>query len=971
MIEPIRPAAFRILGTLEVRAGDGETWTGVGAPKQRALLAALLLRAGQTVATGRLIDEVWGDGDKVPGRAANLISVYMHHLRRLIGDADGSVLVTRSPGYRAELAPGALDAQRFAELTAAGRRELAAGNPVQAATLLAGALALWRGRALADVPSSALVSAEAARLEEARLEAQTLRIEADVRCGRGAEVVGELRRLLADDPLREELWALLLEALHGAGLSAAALTEYARAREIIADELGVDPGARLQQVYASILNADAAVPAARPGAAPSPDGERTAPGADQAATAEQPAGPAPDQVPAPAQLPADIADFTGRSGQVEQLCALLAGAGREGNPEAVPVVVVVGTGGLGKSTLAVHAAHLLAAQFPDGQLHVNLLGATQPVSPAEVLARFLRDLGVDPAHMPAGEEERATAFRTRLAGRRVLVVLDDARDAAQVRPLLPGSATCAVLITSRSRLPELVGTRIMDLEVLPPAEARILFARVAGEERAAAEPAATDRVLAACAGLPLAIRIAGARLAARGGWNVHYLAGRLADERRRLDELRAGNLAVRASFEVSFASLASAATPGGVDPAHAFRLLGTWTGPSIPLAAAAALLGVDEADAADALEVLVDAHLLDEPEPDQFRFHDLLRVYAADRARAQEPEEERQAAVIRILSWYLHTMEAAAKIISPRHARVPLEPLPPEVRPLEFGSLEDALDWCERQRAGLTAAPRLASESGLHKLAWRLAAAAMSFYYRHSHWTDWVAAHEVGLASARETGDARAEAWMLNNLGMAYGQQGLEQSVGCFEQALALYRELNDSPGETRAANNVANAYFELRRLEEALAAAQRSLETQRRLGNRYGEGIALNLMGCASRELGRPELAAEHLQMALVIFGELGDPLAEADSLSDLGETFLHMARVDDAVARLRDSLRIWRSTGNRHGEATALYRLGIALDRAGDSGQARDVLGQAAELFETLGDQAQADRVRLALARHARRAG
>jgi DNA-binding SARP family transcriptional activator len=960
VIKPIRPAVFRILGTLEVRAGDG--YDGVRAPKQRALLAALLLQPGQTVSSDRLIGELWGD--EAPARAPNLVSVYIHHLRKLIGDADGKVLVTRSPGYRAVLPPGALDADQFAELTAAGRRDLAAGDPERAAAVLTEALSLWRGPALADVPPTALVSAETAQLDGARIEAQTLRIEADLECGRGAEVVGELRRLLADDPLREELWALLLRALHGAGLSAAALAEYARAREIIADELGVEPGPRLQQAYTAILTADAAPPATRAELAPGPGSERAVPGADHTAPAEQSAGPAP------AQLPADIADFTGRSAQVDELCGLLAAGGREGNPEAVPVVLVVGSGGLGKTTLGVHAAHLLAGQFPDGQLYASLLGATQPADPAEVLARFLRGLGVDPAHIPVGEEERAAQYRTLLAGRRVLVVLDDARDAAQVRPLLPGSASCAVLITSRSRLPELVGSRVMDLEVLPPAEARTLFARVAGQARTGAEPAATDQVLAACAGLPLAIRIAGARLAARGGWNVRYLAGRLADERRRLDELRTGNLAVRASFEVSFSSLAAAAGPDGVDPARAFRLLGLWTGPSIPLPAAAALLGVPEPDAAGALEVLVDAHLLDEPVPDHYRFHDLLRVYAADRARAQESEQDQQAAISRVLTWYLHTAETAARIMAPQQARVPLGPVPPEVRPLDFGSLEEALDWCEAQRLGLVAAVRQAGGAGLHELAWKLPAAAMNFLYRRSHWADWAATHEIGLASARALGDRQAEARMLNNLGMAYGVRRLKESVTCFERALALYRELGDPQGEGRAANNVANACFDLGRFSEALEAGQRSLVIQRRAGNRYSEGVALNILGCACRELGRYPLAIDQLIQALAIFREIGDPLAEADSLSDLGEVHLRLDRLDEALACLRESLGIWRANGDQYGEAATLHRLGMALQRAGDLGQAAEMLSEALRMFDRLGDQAQAGQVRTALDVIARRA-
>ncbi len=961
MIERAVPVRLRILGPLEVRATA--EWAGISAPKQRSLLAALLLHSGQPVSTERLIDEIWGE--QAPARAANLVSVYVHHLRRVIGDA--GVLVTRSPGYQLTFEAGALDAQRFEELAAAGRRQLDAGDASDAAGLLTEALGLWRGPALADVPPSALVSAEADRLAEYRVEMQVLRMEADRRCGRAATVVTEARRLLADHPLREELWSLLMRALHDTGRPAAALEAYAQARAAIADELGVDPGPELQQLYAGILSADAA---GRAPAGAGPPAEKQRAGAAGPPSAAAAPVPGPGHGPAPAQLPADIADFTGRAGQVQQVCRLLTAAGREGNPEAVPIGLVVGSGGLGKTTLAVHAAHLLAAEFPDGQLHVNLLGATQPADPAEVLARFLRDLGMDPAHIPSAEEELAAAFRTRLAGRRVLVVLDDARDAAQVRPLLPGSGSCAVIITSRGRLPELVGARLLDLEVLPAEEARVLFARVAGEERTAAEPADTDRVLAACAGLPLAIRIAGARLAARGGWNVHYLAGRLSDERRRLDELRAGNLAVRASFEVSFASLA-ATEPDGVDPARAFRLLGVWTGPSIALPAAAALLGTGEVDAAVALEVLVDAHLLDEPEPARYRFHDLLRVYAADRARAQESEQDRRDAALRVLTWYLHTTEATARIISPQHARVPLGPLPDGVVPLEFSSLDEALDWCEAQRAGIVAATRLAAGYGLHELAWQLPAAAMSYFYRRSHWADWVTTHEIGLASACALGDRRAEAWMLNNLGMACGIQRLEESVTYFEQALMLHRELGDERGETRAANNVAKALFDLRRFPEALESAERSLVIQQRTGNRYGEGIAIGMLGAACSELGRYQPAVDHLQQALAIFREVGDPLVEADALSDLGEAFVQLGRIDDALASLRESLGIWRSIGNRYGEAATLHRLGSAMYRSGSPQQASSVLSEALSLFESLGDQAQADQVRAAMAAMGRQAG
>jgi transcriptional regulator with XRE-family HTH domain len=329
--------------------------------------------------------------------------------------------------------------------------------------------------------------------------------------------------------------------------------------------------------------------------------------------------------PRPAQLPVDISDFTGRSERAEELCALLAGNSDAGRG-AASLVVVTGGGGLGKTTLAVHAAHLVADQFPDGQLYANLHGTTWPTDPTDVLARFLRDLGAEGSHLPTGEEELAARYRTRLAGRRTLIVLDDAQDARQVEPLLPGSSSCAVLVTTRNHMPDLARAGMIDLASLSKKEAHALFMRIVGPLRVTAEPDATEQVLTVCAGLPLAVRIVGARLAARGGWTVRALADRLSDESRRLDELRTGNLAVGASFEVSYTSLPTPATPRGVSAAHAFRLLGLWNGPSISLPAAAALLGEPDTQVAPALEVMVDAHLLESPSPDTYRFHDLIRV---------------------------------------------------------------------------------------------------------------------------------------------------------------------------------------------------------------------------------------------------------------------------------------------------------------------------------------------------------
>jgi DNA-binding SARP family transcriptional activator len=939
-------ARFRILGPLEFRSG--ETWSGIGAPKWRALFAALLLGHGRVVSTERLIDELWGD--EPPAKPSNLVATYVHRLRGLIGDPDGRVLVTRAPGYQVVAGPDELDAARFARLVTAGRKALAGRDAARAVELLTEALDLFRGPPLADVPPSDLVTTEAGRLEESRVAALGLRIEAEIESGNAAGAVGELLRLTADHPLREELWALLMRALLAAGRQAEALEAYERARKVIGDELGVDPGPNLRQLHQEILEADAR-PAPR---AARPAGPQVSP---------EP-GPAPriaigtPQAPAvPSQLPADIPDFTGRTEQVEYLCDLFSGVpdGHAGTG-AVVVSLVAGAGGLGKTTLAVHVAHRLRTRFPDGQLYVNLRGASdQPATPSEVLARFLRELAVDEAQLPASEDERVALYRTRLAGRRILVVLDDARDAAQARPLVPGCVSCGVLITSRNLLPDLVGGRLVDLDVLDHDEARAMLAKIVGADRLDAEPDATDQVLAACAGLPLAIRIAGVRLAARTGWTIQALAGKLADERRRIDEFKAGDLAVRTCFQVSFGSL-PAAGPGRPDPVRAFRLLGLWHGPTISLPAASALLAEPEDRVADSLEMLVDAHLLQSLAAERYRLHDLLRVYAAEKAEAEETQQDRDAAVLRILTWYLHTAAGAGRVISPQHAPVPLGDGHLTRPPLAFASLEQALDWCETERADLVAAASQAASCSLHELAWKLPAAAMSFFYRRSHWADWVATHEDGLASARILGDRLAEAWMLNNLGMVFGLQRKEQTVGCFEEALAIYREIGDQPGQARAANNVAQACLRLRRFPEALEAARRSLTVQQQAGDRYGEGIALGNLGDACRELGRFDEAVDHLEQALVIFRELGDQHSEADSLSDLGDAYLTMGRLDDSLSCLRASLAIWRANGERHGQAATLNRLGLAQKRAGRPKEARELLSEAHLILAELGDLGQA---------------
>ena len=948
---------FRLLGPLEIRAG--EDWLGIGAPKWRSVLAVLLINSGQIVPADVLINEVWGDAP--PAKAGNLISIYVLRLRRLLGDTDSTLLVTRAPGYLLRLAPDDTDAQAFEALVREGRRAYAAGDPERAAALLAEALALWHGSPLADVPATTLVETEAERLAELRLDAAELRIKAELACGSHAQVIPELRRLLADHALRENLWLLLMQALDGAGRHAEALEAYGQARSVLAEELGVDPGAELRQYYADLLAKDEAL--SRDAA----DAPGSISAGMVAASSPQPVPAAagarvPRTVPAPAQLPADVADFTGREDEVKHLCDLLASGGMDADPGAVRIALVAGSGGLGKTSLAVHAAHRVRGSFPDGQLYVDLLGATpQPLPPADVLARFLRDLGVDGRDIPADGDERAARYRTVLAGRRMLILLDNARDAAQVRPLLPGSASCAVLITTRGRMPDLASTRLVDLNVLDDDEALTLFTRVVGDERAAAEPEATAELLLACAGLPLAIRICAARLATRSGWTIGAMARRLRDEHRRLDELRVGDMAVRASFEVSFTSLPASDQPDGIAPADAFRMLGLWQGPSISSAAAAALFGTPEYLAEDALEILVDAHLLESTSLDRYKFHDLLRVYSSERAVADLSGPDRDAAIGRLLRWYMRTADAAAAAASSSYRyTMPLEVSDGDVPSLTFADAEEALAWYDDERVNLLSATRQASASGRDDIAWRLPAPLFLVFNSRGNWADCIATHRIALQSARQAGNRQGEAWILNNLGNALGVSRDPEGVGHLEQSLAIRHEIGDLRGEAQAANNLADAHQRLGRTDEALGLYRRALDLDRRAGDRYGESIALVNLGSALLDLDRAEEAIDYLLQARRSFAEVNFEDGVGYVLHTLGRSYLSLGRDADALDSLRAALATHRATGNRRRQAATLKFLGTAQSRAGLTAEARESWAQAAAIFDDLGDSDQAAEIR-----------
>lgn len=1008
---------FRILGPLEVLSPDG--WTAIGAPKWRSLLACLLVRPSQLVPTDLLIDELWGESP--PKRANNLVSIYVHRLRKVIGDSEGRVLVYRAPGYLLRLSPGDLDLQEFESQVRDGRNALVSGELKTAAILLSDALALWRGPLLADVPPSPLLASQADRATELWLAATELRIEADLACDRAAQVVAELRGLVQEHPMRERLWLLLMRALEDAGRRAEALEAFVHAREVIVSELGVDPGADLQRFHQELLAADATsavAPPVKPRRASPQAGRETTkdaardPGpavavdleaarargaeavsAPGAATEGEPsrdesagtiaigtfaesslapaAAPADTTVPAPAaakarpaQLPTDIGDFTGRETHVEHLCALLLVGNAANSPGAVRIAVVNGAAGLGKTTLAVHAAHQVRTHFPDGQLYVDLLGASpQPASPGEVLARFLRDLGIEGDKVPARDDERAALYRTTLTGRRVLILLDNAKDAAQIRPLLPGSSSCAVLVTTRNRTSDLASTRFLDLDVLEDAEALALFSRVVGEERAEAEPDATAEVLVACAGLPLAVRICAARLAARRGWKIATLAGRLRDQHRRLDELKTGDLAVRASFQVSYESLRAASR--GVDPARAFRLLGLWQGTSISLPAAAALIGGSDDDVADALEALVDVNLLESPAPDRYRFHDLLRVYATERAETEESQATQREAVTRLLRWYLDSAEAAADTVSPGRYRVPREAGAPGAPFLGFVNQEAVSSWYGDERANIVSAARQAAAAGLHDIAWRMPPTLFPVFSRWGNWADCVTTNRIGLESARTAGDRAGEAWVLNQLGFALARLHDEDAFGCLERALTIRRELGDTRGEAQAAIGLAEGYLQMHGPgDDALRCMRLAVDLLEPTDEISMRAVALNNLGEVHRGLGDLDAAIECYIQACDISQKMGGGHAAGHALHNLGEIYQLKHRFDDAVASFEEALRQHRAAGHLSGEALTLKGLGEAHAASGDVRKARASLSEALRIYRQIGRETEAEETAATLA-------
>jgi tetratricopeptide (TPR) repeat protein len=664
-----------------------------------------------------------------------------------------------------------------------------------------------------------------------------------------------------------------------------------------------------------------------------------------------------------AQLPHDVAGFTGRADELEQLRALFAGGGRAG--ATVVISAIDGVAGIGKTALAVHVAHQLAGRFADAQLYVDLRGfdpRQSPLQPGAALSHLLRGLGVDPRRVPSDLDDQVGMYRSLLAGRRALVVLDNAATAEQVRPLLPGGSDCAVLVTSRNRLSGLVvrdGARRLALDLLPEADAVALLAGILGAERVAAEPAAAVELARLCGRLPLALRIAADRAAAGPRRALADLVAALDVERDRLDLLATPDAdqttAVRAVFSWSYHALPAAA-------ARAFRLLGLHAGPDIEARAAAALLGADVPRAQALLDALATAHLIEEHRPGRYRLHDLVRLYAAEQAAAEEPEPDRAAAVARLLHWYLHTAAATDGLLSPQRRAVPLGRPAPGAAPLAFTAPAQAADWCEAELPNLIAAVEQASQAGQHATAWKLPIALSGYFSLRKHWSDWIATHQAGLA-AEHARDPHGQACILIGLGLAHFElRRFDEALDCHQRALDRWAEVGDIWGQGITLMNLGNDCTVLRRLDEALDHYQNALALAREINDRRLECIVLNNLGEAYRELGRHTEALDHQQKALALFREIGDPRNQGHALNGLGQTCHNMGRTADAIDHFRQALTVRREIGDQWGQAESLAGLATAMLDAGQPDAARQSWQAALAIFADLGDP-QADEIRAQL--------
>ncbi|PWU46126.1 transcriptional regulator [Micromonospora globispora] len=903
---------FGILGSL--RVGGGESTVTAG--RDRIVLATLLLRAGRVVPIEELVDAVWEENPPATARAQLQICVSRLRQRLALLGLPPEIIVTDPVGYGIRVAPADLDAEVFARAVDAGRAAVDAGQPTEARRHYRAALALWRGPALSGIRSRS-VRRRAQSLDEQRLAALEECVDVELRLRRAADLIDELTEAVERDPLRERLRGQLMLALSAVGRQADALAVYREGRRIYADELGIEPGTALQELHQRVLAGDLAL-----------------------------TGPAERTYNPIRALPRAISDFTGRQETVARLV-------KEIEEEGARVQLVDGMAGSGKTTLAVHLATALGGRYPDAQLFIDLHGhsARTPLTPAAAVATLLRQLGVPAERVPLDPDDRLAMWRTELAHRRALVVLDNAADAAQVTPLLPNGPGCLVLITSRRRLVGLDEGRPSSLPVLDPDEAIELLGRVAGAARVAAEPEAAAEVARLCGYLPLAIRLAGARLAHRPRWRIADLAERLTSGRDRLAELSAGERSVGQAFALSYAQVSPAAQ-------RLFRLLGLHPGGRVDNRVAAVLADLPLTEAQDLLDELVDANLIEEGEPGRYRLHDLIGEYARTLAAEQQAGEGRPA-LERLLDYHLQVAAAIARSLQMAGSPT-LFPLPPPSRPdLVASAVGLGRAWFDENRAALTALVRVAETEGFLRHCWQLARACWEANFDGGHLDELIETHTVGLRAAETLGDDEAVAMTLNYLASGYYRQArFAEAIGQMEVALTLYRRLGRWREVRNILGNLASAYTTHGDYRRAFERFEASAALARKENETGPMANLLNNLTIALTWSGRYEEALRTARNHLLLARETGEPRHLGNALGHVGMVRHRMGHPGPARRLLAAALRLKRRAGNRFGEGEVLNEIG-ELDR--ESGRpdlaaarhraalvamsdARDLIGQCA---------------------------
>lgn len=916
---------FRLLGPVEVVIDDQPVV--IAASRQQITLALLLLGAGHVVSTDRIVDALWGE--KPPRTARSQVQITISALRRLLGEC---VIVTQAPGYLLKVPDECIDLACFEELTASAARAMTEQRLPDAVKDLRTALAVWRGPALEGMQSEAIQSA-ATRLNELRTSTHQNCLELELQLGQHQEIVGELTELVAEYPLNEHFRGQLMLALYRGGRQADALEIFRSGREVLQEELGLDPSPELCRLEQAILTRDPEIDL--PGLRPS-TGVTGLPGT---------AAP-----PVPRQLPRTIADFTGREEILAKVSLIATGQDTSDDPPEVPVVVLIGRGGVGKTSLAIRAAHLLSSQFPDGQLFLQHR-QDMPNSNASLMEQLLRSFGVHSGAIPSDLEGRMAMYRSMLAGLRVLVVIDGAQREDDIVPFLPGVSGCAAIVTCGQHVTELEGVHQIQVGPLDDQSADSLLRTLVGEHRVTAEPDAARELIQLCEGIPLAMRIVAAKLRVRPHWPISHMVRQLQDETRRLDELDFKGSSIRATIAVAYDSLDNSAQ-------CLFRRLSLVGAGNFASWVGAPLLDADIEDAEDLLQQLMAAHLVEatllDEETVRFHLHDLVRIFAVERCAEDESTADRLDAMRRLLRCWLFIATTARRRIyggdfAVLHGTAEHWPLPQNSMVLQH----DPVEWFRIERSSLVAAVFQAAQLGMDELCWDLAGTAVTVFESGLHNDDWRTSHASALSAVRNAGNKRGEAALLASLGTLETSVRIATANSCFEQSLKMFDEIGDQQGRTLALNGLAILSSLNGDYDEALARYEQAIAGFREIEDVVSEAYILKSMAQISIDRFEYVAAERMLDDALSIAQRRDASRLTAQVQYAMAELQLRRGRAEPAAEALSSVLRLTEETGDIVGQAFALAAAGNAKRMLGDFAGAESALGAALDLARRAGNR------------------